>query len=150
MAQGVQDAEIASLVVFTLGETECALDVSEVAEILRMVALSPVPESPYWLAGCMNLRSDITPVIDLRVRMGIEAAPITASTPILVVGADHFRAGLIIDSVTELLDLPRANIQMPRHPADDSPHIKHIARDAERIIIVLDLTSVTDGALIDA
>src|SRR5205809_5151739 len=77
-------AAATQLVVFRIEKSEYALPVGNVGEILRMVAIAPVPEAPSWLPGVINLRGKVIPVIDLRVRLGLASKPVGINTPIVV------------------------------------------------------------------
>jgi purine-binding chemotaxis protein CheW len=138
------------MVVFELDGREFALPLREVAEILRMVAITPVPEVPRWVVGVINLRGRVIPVIDLRRRLGIEPAEPGLNTPILVVEQGARKLGLIADAVRDVLALPDEALEAPDGAdADDTPHAdvtSAIARIGERLVVVLDLDRVTADA----
>src|SRR5262249_18747318 len=73
-----------TLVVFALADRDSPLPTEDTAEILQMVLVTPVPEVPHWVAGVINLRGRVIPVIDLRTRLGIEPKAPELNTPILI------------------------------------------------------------------
>jgi purine-binding chemotaxis protein CheW len=137
------------MVVFELDGREFALPLREVAEILRMVAITPMPEVPRWVVGVINLRGRVIPVIDLRRRLGIEPAEPGLNTPILVVEQGARKLGLIADAVRDVLALPDEALEAPDGADDDTGHddvVSAIARIGERLVVVLDLDRVTADA----
>jgi purine-binding chemotaxis protein CheW len=139
-------SEAIQLVVFKVDKSEYALPVSNVGEILRMVAISPVPEAPEWLPGVINLRGRVIPVIDLRTRLGLPAVPVSINTPILVTEAQGHTVGLVADAVTELLTVPLDDIAPPDELASHGNTVESVARAGERLILIFDLDNVCAGS----
>ena len=127
------------LVVFQLQDHEYALPASRVAEVLRMVALTPVPEAPTWLPGVLNLRGFVVPVVDLRTRLGITAAAYTLNTPIIVTNGSDRRLGLVADAMVDVVSLPVSAIERFDREATDQSAVGALARTDNRVILLLDL-----------
>ncbi|HEY2600507.1 MAG TPA: chemotaxis protein CheW [Thermoleophilaceae bacterium] len=147
----VSDSETASavatqLVVFRIAKSEYGLAVGSVMEVLRMVALTPVPEAPDWLTGVINLRGTVIPVIDLRTRLGLTPQPAGLSTPIIVAEVAAGSVGLIADSVADFVNVPGDAIDPPAARAGDTGAVAGLARSGERLILILDLDNVCAGA----
>ena len=134
-----------SLVVFTLGGGEYAIPTGEVGEVLRMVAVTPLPGAPAWLSGIVNLRGRVVPVIDLRTRLGFPDAPIGLSTPILIVEIDGIVAGLIADSVQGMASVSADELTWPGESDAPTPFVRAIAHVPGRLILVVDVSSVCEG-----
>lgn len=136
------------LMVFRIADNECALDVAQTGEIVNMVAITPVPQSPHWLLGAINLRGNVVPVIDLRERVGTHAQPPTIDTPIII--AEHAdtgdQFGLVVDEAIELLTVADAQLSRPSNQ-HSSPYVAQVARLDDRLVLVLDLAAVTEGAV---
>jgi purine-binding chemotaxis protein CheW len=139
-------SEAIQLVVFKVDRSEYALPVSNVGEILRMVAISPVPEAPAWLPGVINLRGRVIPVIDLRTRLGLPAVPVGVNTPILVTEAEGHTVGLVADAVNELLTVPLDDIAPPDELAAHGNTVESVARAGDRLILIFDLGQICGGA----
>jgi purine-binding chemotaxis protein CheW len=139
-------SEAIQLVVFKVDKSEYALPVSNVGEILRMVAISPVPEAPAWLPGVINLRGRVIPVIDLRTRLGLPAVPVGINTPILVTESKGHTVGLVADAVTELLTVPLDDIAPPDELATYGNTVESVARADGRLILIFDLEHVCAGS----
>lgn len=126
------------LVVFRLGEREHALPVEEVGEVVRMVAVTPVPDAPPWLAGVISVRGQVIPVIDLRARFGASHRDVGLNTPIIIAQAGDQTGGLIVDSVDDVLWAPAASLAPPKGPVQSSQPVAAVVTTGERLILVLD------------
>jgi purine-binding chemotaxis protein CheW len=127
------------VLVFTVGDRHCALAVEDVIEVVRMVAVTPLPEAPAWVAGVINMRGRIVPVIDLRTRLGMPSREPDLSTPIILVGRDEAAAGLIADQAGDVLALPNAAVEPPRSDRAQAPAVSGVAREGDRLILLLDV-----------
>ena len=134
-------SEVLQLVSFQLGPEEYAIDILGVQEIIRMVEVTHVPNSPHYVEGVVNLRGKVIPIINLRTRLGLSLAEPTKDTRIVVVEVAHLILGFIVDSVEEVLRLPEEFIEPPpstgRGGADDFH--KGVGRVEGRLLILLDL-----------
>jgi purine-binding chemotaxis protein CheW len=139
-------ADATQLVVFRIEKSEYALPVGNVGEILRMVAIAPVPEAPEWLAGVINLRGKVIPVIDLRTRLGLPAQPVGLNTPIIVAEHEGQMVGLVADSVAELLTVPLDAVEPPDARVGTANAVEAVARSGERLILILGLERVCAGS----
>jgi purine-binding chemotaxis protein CheW len=98
---------------FTLDKEEYGIGILKVKEIIGMMPITAVPQTPEYVKGVINLRGKVIPVIDLRLRFGMEKADITEHTCIIVVeagaGVGTALIGIVVDSVSEVLNI-RAEI----------------------------------------
>jgi purine-binding chemotaxis protein CheW len=138
--------EVTQFVVFRIAGSEYGLPVGNVGEILRMVAIAPVPEAPEWLPGVINLRGRVIPVIDLRTRLGLPREPVGLNTPIIVAETGGQMVGLVADSVTELLTVPLDAVEPPDDRVGASAAVDGVARAGDRIILTFDLERVCAGS----
>lgn len=137
--------ELTQLVVFQLHEHEYALPAGRVVEVLRMVALTPVPEAPPWLPGVLNLRGVVIPVVDLRARLGMPAAAYSLNTPIIVVNGCNRRLGLIADAMIDVVGLTVDALEHFERGAADQSVVVALAHTGSRVILVLDADRVLAG-----
>jgi purine-binding chemotaxis protein CheW len=119
--------------------------VQSVAEVLRMVALMPMPEAPMWIAGVLNLRGKGIVVMDLRKRLSLPARPADLSTQIVIVQTNGELLGLIADEVVEIITLPRSALKPANRLAGASPMFAALAHAGSRLILVLDLVRLTNS-----
>ena len=91
---------------------EYGVDINLVAEILKPTTEpTPVPQSPFFVEGVIDLRGDIIPIIDLKKRFGLEAVDENPPTRILVIKMADILVGFLVDAVTEVLRVAKSAIQ---------------------------------------
>ncbi len=127
---------------FRLEGGEYALNIRDVIEVLSMVALAPMPQTLPWLAGMLNLRGRVMPVIDLRRRLGLAPRPYGLDTPIIVVRQAGRPVGLIVDEATEVLTLSDQVLTQPDALAGTEHPISAVARLDDRLVMLLDLDRI--------
>lgn len=139
--------EVVQVVSFKLGVEEYGVDISQVQEIIRMVEITHVPRAPRFMEGVINLRGQLIPIIDLRTRFGMSRIDATKSTRIIVTEIGSKRVGIVVDSVSEVLNLPIENVEdAPEMIAGvGTEYIQGVGKMNERLIIMLDLTMVISG-----
>lgn len=131
------------LIVFRLQQGEYALPVESITEVLRMVALTPVPQGAPWLQGMLNLRGQVLPVIDLRTRLELPRLAVTLTTPIIVVAVQGRALGLIADTMVEVLTAIVEPVEAARMLIGPTHPVAGLARAGDRLILVLDLERLT-------
>ena len=142
-----KDSEI-QLVIFQLGDEEYGVDVSQVKEIIKMQRITKVPKSPVFVEGVINLRGQLTTVMDLRKRFNIGTGNIDDNTRIVVAEFKNNLVGMIVDSVSAVLRISEKDIdQTPSAIATeiDASFLKGVGKVGERLIILLDLARVLTG-----
>jgi purine-binding chemotaxis protein CheW len=100
------------VVVFQVAGRSYALSLEHVVEVLRMVAVTPLPETPPWVLGVVNLRGTLIPMIDLRPRLGLAAAQPDPAQVFLVARARGRTVGLLADSVGDIVQVAGAGQQL--------------------------------------
>jgi len=140
---------------FKLGGELFALDIATVREVLDFSTITKVPGTPEYMRGVINLRGRAVPVVDLRLKFGMEPAEKTVNTCVIitevVVNGERVVLGAMADAVQEVLDLhpedvedpPRIGVKM------NTEFIRGMGRHLEEFIIILDIDSVfsNDGCL---
>jgi purine-binding chemotaxis protein CheW len=128
--------------VFRLDNNEFGIDINKITTIIEKdMNITRVPKLPAFLKGVINLRGEIIPVISLRVRFGLADDVYDEDTRIIIVKLDEFSAGLIVDSVAEVIELNEetteniANIT-GEHSLD---YITGVGKVNDRIITLLNL-----------
>ncbi|MDY6875018.1 MAG: chemotaxis protein CheW [Chloroflexota bacterium] len=132
------------LVIFDLANEHYGVDISTVESIIKMQSITSVPRAPGFVEGVTNLRGTVLPVIDLRRRFGLPAAEESKETRIIVVEMNSSTVGMVVDAVSEVLQVPDEAIEPPSPIVTtmDSAFITAIAKVDERLIILLDLSQV--------
>lgn len=143
-SQSKQSDSQIQLVSFTVGDELFAVDILSVQEINRMISLTKVPQSPEGVEGVINLRGRIIPVLDLRIRFGLEASNLDEHSRIIVVEVQNTTLGFIVDSVHEVLRINRSIIEpTPQMTTSiDSSFVAGVAKLEDRLLILLSLDSL--------
>jgi purine-binding chemotaxis protein CheW len=132
------------LVVFELANEQYGLDISTVEGIIKMQAITKMPQALMFVEGVTNLRGTVVPVIDLRKRFGLQALEHNRDTRIVVVFMNKTKIGMIVDGVSEVLRIPEESIEPtpPMVSSVNSAYIRGIAKLENRLVTLLDLTKV--------
>ena len=101
------------LVTFLLKDEEFGFDIMSVQEIIRLPQMAKVPRTPAYVDGIANLRGVVLPVIDMRTRFGMERAPDTDRTRVLVVDINGVKTGLRVDRVKQVTRVLKRDIEPP-------------------------------------
>ncbi|MDO5643419.1 MAG: chemotaxis protein CheW [Paracoccus sp. (in: a-proteobacteria)] len=140
-----QDIELLS---FRIDQQEYCVDIMSVREIRGWTRATPLPFAPPHVKGVINLRGTVLPVIDLSARLGMDAIAGEEQNVIIVVSINGEMAGLLVDAVSDILTIPRAEMQPPPEVgADPSARcVGALLLIDGKLIRVLDLTIVLPGA----
>jgi purine-binding chemotaxis protein CheW len=134
------------LVSFKLGKETFAVYVNQVREIGRVEEITQVPNMPEFIEGVMDLRGQITTVIDLRRRFGIkETSERTEDSRIIVAEIDNNQMGIIVDSVQDVIRVSPEVISPPPEVVSrrvDSKFLKGVCRQQDELIMLLDLNNL--------
>jgi purine-binding chemotaxis protein CheW len=131
---------------FRLAGREHAVPVGEVVEVVRMVAVTPLPAGVPWVVGVLNYRGQVMPVVDGRVRLGMPRRDRDLSTPMIVVAAGGQAAALVVDEALEVLRLPPEALQAPDVVGAAAAMVSAVARHGTRLIVLLDAAALCAGA----
>lgn len=132
---------------FTLGEEEYGVEILKVQEIKGYSAVTPIPNTPPYVKGVMNLRGTIIPVVDLRSKLSMAQADYNQFTVIVVVKVGSKTRGLVVDSVSDVLNIPQGDIQeAPDFGSEvDAAYISGMAKAGDKLIVLLDIDKVLLG-----
>ena len=137
-AQGPGD--LLQLVSFHIGGEEFGLDILRVQEIIRIQALTRVPNSPDFVDGVINLRGKVIPVIALRKRFGLEELAHDKQTRIVVIEVKGTVLGFIVDSVSEVLRIPKDTVEPPpRLGKVEREYVSGVGKLDNRLLILIDV-----------
>lgn len=140
--------ETTQFLTFTLAEDVFAIDVTMAREVLDLCDVTRVPQTPDYMLGVINLRGSVVPVIDMRLKFGMESSEKTRDSCIVVVDVDvdgeSVIVGAMADSVREVLDLTPAQIEPPPRIGTrlNTEFIKGMGNLDDRFVIILDINKV--------
>ncbi|MDX5407703.1 chemotaxis protein CheW [Rheinheimera fenheensis] len=146
--QSVKKAEAADVVLqwvtFKLQEETYGINVMQVQEVLRYTEIAPVPGSPDYVLGIINLRGNVVTVIDTRSRFGLEPADVTDNSRIVIIEADKQVIGILVDSVAEVVYLKASEIDTaPNVGTDESARfIQGVSNREGELLILVDLNKL--------
>ncbi len=138
------EEKLGKYLTFALGDEEYGLEILRVREIIGMMGITLVPRMPNFVRGVINLRGKVIPVIDLRLRFGMNKVVDTKETCIIVVDLDDILMGIVVDQVSEVLDIKGHDIEnTPSFGISvDTEFILGIGKAKDKVIIILDIRKV--------
>ena len=142
------EARIEKYLTFSLGSEEYGVEILKVREIIGLLDITPVPHTPEFIKGVINLRGKVIPVIDLRLKFGLEPKEYDERTCIIVVEvsneAGSVMMGIVVDSVSEVLNISTTDIEpAPKFGINiDTKFILGMAKTKDRVKILLDINRV--------
>lgn len=141
---GMQGHVTADLLAFWVAEEEYAAEIVEIQEIIKVPELTEVPRAPAAVLGIISLRGTIVPVVDLRTLLHLPRAEATSGARVLVLRGGDEPVGLLVDRVSSVVRLDREAIEpVPRTMQQAGSDLLHgVGRDAERMLIVLNLEAI--------
>ena len=136
--------ELLQLVSFHLGKEEFAVDILKIQEIIRMVDITSIPDSPDFVDGVINLRGKVIPIVDLRKRFELATEERSGNTRIIVMDIMRRIIGFIVDSVSEVIRIPLECVEPPPPMIGgiDSEYIRGVGKIGDRLLILLDINRV--------
>jgi purine-binding chemotaxis protein CheW len=125
---------------FRLGEEDFCLEIRYVTEIVGMQRITEVPDMPYYAKGVVNLRGQVIPVIDMRLRFNMASRKYDERTCIVVVSLQDRQIGLVVDTVNEVRSIETSNVSPPPHGcgAESAQYIHGLGKVGESVKIILD------------
>ncbi len=133
---------------FMLAKEEYGLEILKVKEIIGMMDITSVPNVPSYVKGVINLRGKVIPVVELRLKFGMESIPYTERTCIIVVDVQVkgrlSLVGIVVDAVSEVLNINREEIEnTPNFGTEmDTTYILGMAKVKGQVKILLDIDKV--------
>lgn len=141
---------------FALGKEEYGLEILKVREIIGFMDITAVPRTPSYVRGVINLRGQVISVMDLRAKFQMESAKASEQTCIIVVeikqGGRKLSTGIIVDRVSEVLDIAEANIEEPPSfgASVETDFILGMGKIGSSVKILLDIDKVISVEEIEA
>lgn len=141
-----EDAGFTQFLAFQLGSEEYALDITRISEIIKPREYTDIPRVPEFVLGLISLRGVVVPVFDLRLRFKLGQAHLTSASRIVVCKEGDVMAGLLVDSIKQVIKLTDDKIEPPPAVLSgvDRSLVEGVGRYQGRMIILLSLASVLD------
>jgi purine-binding chemotaxis protein CheW len=136
-------AETNQFLTFSLGGEEYGVDILKVQEIRGYTSTTRIPNSPRDVIGVLNLRGAIVPIVALRGKFGLDAIEFDQFTAVIVVQIQNRVMGIVVDGVSEVMEIPASCIQPPPDYGDASmAMVNGIANLGDQLITILNIDAV--------
>lgn len=134
-----EDTQEDKFLTFLLNKEEYGIEIRHVTEIIGLQNITEVPDMPPYIKGVINLRGKVIPVMDVRLRFGMEERPYDDRTCIVVINIEDQSVGLIVDRVSEVLDIPKKDVEPPPRvkKGEGSRYINGMGKVGEHVKILL-------------
>jgi len=135
--------EASKYLTFKLADEEYGVEILKVREIMGLMDITAVPRMPVYMKGVINLRGKVVPVVDLRLKFGLDEIEHTEQTCIIVVDVGK-EIGIIVDTVSEVLDITGDQIEPPPSMSGsvDTSFIMGMGKVGDAVKILLDINKV--------
>jgi purine-binding chemotaxis protein CheW len=150
-----EDGANRELLVFALGKEEYGIDILKVQEIRGYDAVTGIANSPSFIKGVINLRGNIVPIVDLRIKFGLGNVVYDQFTVVIIINVSQRTMGIVVDGVSDVMTL--ATDQLRAAPefgsALDTAYILGLGTVEDRMIILVDIEKLmtsADMALVEA
>lgn len=136
---------------FTLEDEEYGIEILRVQEIKGFSKVRPIPNAPSYIKGVMNLRGTVVPVVDLRSRFGMREAEYNQFTVIIVVSMGAKVVGLIVDAVSDVLNINKDLVEeTPEMAGDlDTSFFRGMGKVGEKLVLLLDIDRLVGNERLD-
>lgn len=141
---GQLETEDNQFVTFLISGESYGVEVLCVSEILGMTDITPVPNTFNFMKGVINLRGEVVPVVDMRLKFGMEEKEYDSFTVIIIVEVRKRLIGMIVDAVSDVANIPVSSIQNTPHFTTriETDFIRGIGQLGEQLIIILDVDKI--------
>lgn len=136
---------------FALDEESYGIEILRVKELMGMTTITPIPQTPAFIRGFINLRGQIIPIIDLRLKFSLQFREYTKRTSIIVVevlfAGELLMMGLVVDSIRDVVSVPDDQInRIPYINAKvQSEYITGVAKLENGVMIILDVVKILNN-----
>ena len=136
-----EDTQEGKYLTFQIGKEEYGIEIRYVTEIIGIQKITDLPDTPDYVKGVINLRGKVIPVLDVRLRFGLVERDYDERTCIIVVNINGTSVGLIVDSVSEVLDIPSNDVELPPkvNKGGGSRYIQGLGKVGESVKILLNI-----------
>ncbi len=146
------DSDTSQFLTFILGSEEYGVDILQVQEIKGWDRVTPIPNTPDYIKGVINLRGAIVPIIDLRQRFNLESISYDATTVVIVLkvpAEDKERTiGIVVDAVSDVYNISASDMKPPPDFGDiDIDFVKGLATVSGKMVIILNIDRLLNESI---
>lgn len=138
------DSRAGKYLTFFLAGEEYGVEILKVQEIIGRMPITPVPLTSRYIRGVINLRGKIHPIMDMKIKFGIDETQITDETCIIVIKTAGLMMGILVDKVSEVVNVASGDIEdTPSFGADVNPeYLLGVGKTGGRVRLLLDIEKV--------
>lgn len=138
---GAEDTQKDKYLIFPLAGQDYGMEIRYVNEIIGIQNITDVPNIPDFIRGVINLRGKVIPIMDVRIRFGLEAREYDDRTCIIIANVANAEVGLVVDEVSEVVDIPEANVEPPPKARNNQEpsYIQGMGKINDNVTILLDV-----------
>jgi purine-binding chemotaxis protein CheW len=142
------DSRAGKYLTFFLASEEYGVEILKVQEIIGRMPITPVPLTSRYIRGVINLRGKIHPIMDLKIKFGMDETEITDETCIIVIKTSSMMMGVLVDKVSEVVNISSDDIEdTPSFGADVNPEfLLGVGKTGGRVRLLLDIEKVINTA----
>ncbi|MFZ7104450.1 MAG: chemotaxis protein CheW [Peptococcaceae bacterium] len=132
------------IVIFKLDGVEYGIDILQVNEIVKLQAITKMPNMPDYVDGVINLRGKVIPIVDLKVKFKLNPGARNENTRIIVVNVDHKVLGAVVDEVSEVLRIKESQIEDANTISThiNEQFVRGVAKVEDRLVILLKIDEI--------
>ncbi|HNY22286.1 MAG TPA: chemotaxis protein CheW [Treponemataceae bacterium] len=140
-----EDTQANKYLFFRIDKESYGIGIKHVIEIIELQNISAVPDMPDYVKGVINLRGKVIPIVDLRLRFGMDERGYDNRTCIIVTEVDRVLVGCLVDTVEEVMEIPEKNVEVPpqfKTASGRNRYISGMGKVGESIKILLDVEEI--------
>jgi purine-binding chemotaxis protein CheW len=132
---------IDTYLICTVGRETFGIPIARVTDIIELQEITKIPDMPGYVSGVIDLRGQVIPILDMRLRLGMEAKEYDDRTVIVVVSSNRGLSGFTVDTVSEVQDFAREEIDSPPrfHGEGFGGYLSGIGKMEERVVMLLEM-----------
>jgi len=127
------------IVAFTITEKEYALEIKNVSQVIRIKEITPIPQTPDFVEGVIIWHGKVMPLISLHKKFSLEKQGSNELSRIIITGVHGYPIGIIVDQVTDVLNLEAANLEPPGALFGEANYLVGIGKIGKRLILLMDV-----------
>jgi len=138
------DSRAGKYLTFFLENEEYGVEILKVQEIIGLMPITPVPLTSKYILGVINLRGKIHPIMDLKIKFGMDKTQMTDETCIIVIKTASLMMGILVDKVSEVMNVAEGDIEdTPSFGADvNTEYLLGVGKTGGRVRLLLDIEKV--------
>ena len=142
-----KQSSAARYLTFFVKEEQYGVDISRIKEIIAPINITHIPKTPEYVKGVINLRGSIIPVVDVRIKFGLEEKEMDMETAIIIYEVNRVSIGFIVDNVEDVLPIESKNISdAPSFGTNiDTSFIEKVAEVDKNVIMLLNLEKIFEA-----